>query len=163
MKRNLAYLYYVVMHKYYIIVAGRKLGLPIWQLLAHDWSKFTPTEWPHYARTFYDENGKSQYKPDHQYQIAWFMHRHRHPHHWQFWVEVTNDNIRDGFYISIPVAMTDRYILEMVADWAASSKIKTGSWDVWSWALENIPNMRIHHETLAKVWATITKLREELK
>ena len=45
MKAHLRYLGYVLRHKWFVLVAGLKVGAPLWRLLIHDWSKFTAAEW----------------------------------------------------------------------------------------------------------------------
>ena len=39
----------VLIHKWYVFLAGQLTGVPLWQLIIHDWSKFTPTELFGYA------------------------------------------------------------------------------------------------------------------
>ena len=40
---HLRYLSYVLRHKWYVLWAGLWLGVPLWRLLIHDWSKFSRT------------------------------------------------------------------------------------------------------------------------
>lgn len=47
------YLKYVVRHKWYVFLACRQLGVPLWQSIIHDWTKFLPREWFPYVRYFY--------------------------------------------------------------------------------------------------------------
>ena len=153
MKRFLAYLYYVIVHKFYVFKAGKMLGLSTCQLLLHDLSKFRPDEWGPYSRTFYDENGKSKFFEDPQFKLAWFHHKHRNLHHWQYWL------IGNGAY---PHIMPLNYVKEMVADWAGAGKAKTGNWDLWKWAQENTPMMEFHPDTETEVWKQINILRARL-
>jgi hypothetical protein len=53
MRKHWLYLKYVVRHKWFVFVAGLRVGAPLWRLLIHDWSKFLPSEWRAYARFFY--------------------------------------------------------------------------------------------------------------
>lgn len=53
MMPHLRYLWYVLRHKWYVFQAGRVLKVPVWQLLMHDLSKFTPAEWFPYVAYFY--------------------------------------------------------------------------------------------------------------
>lgn len=53
MKRHLQYLWYVLRHKWFVFLGGLKTGAPIWRLLIHDWSKFSPQEWRGYVDNFY--------------------------------------------------------------------------------------------------------------
>ena len=45
LKPHLRYLGYVVRHKWFVFRAGLRTGAPLWRLVIHDWSKFTPAEW----------------------------------------------------------------------------------------------------------------------
>jgi hypothetical protein len=42
-----------VRHKWFVLLAGLKTGAPLWRLIIHDWSKFTPAERGPYVRPFY--------------------------------------------------------------------------------------------------------------
>jgi len=54
MNAHLKYLSYVVRHKWFVFLAGLRVGgIPLWRLLIHDWSKFTPAEWRPYVQSFY--------------------------------------------------------------------------------------------------------------
>lgn len=44
MKPHIQYLWYVIRHKFFVFQAGLRLGVPLWQLLIHDLSKFSPAE-----------------------------------------------------------------------------------------------------------------------
>lgn len=52
---HLEYLRYVLRHKWFVFLACRKLKVPLWQSIVHDWSKLTPCEWLPYVRKFYGE------------------------------------------------------------------------------------------------------------
>lgn len=43
---TLKYMSLTMVHKWYVFLAGLKTGAPIWRLIIHDWSKFTPAEAP---------------------------------------------------------------------------------------------------------------------
>lgn len=51
-KANWNYLKYVVRHKWFVFWACRALGVPLWQSIVHDWTKFLPSEWFPYVRYF---------------------------------------------------------------------------------------------------------------
>ena len=91
MRRHLMYLRYVARHKRFVLEAGRRLGVPLWQLLIHDWTKFLPREWRPYAECFYAPDGSSQYKPSPAFAQAWNFHQKLNPHHWQFWLLTWDD------------------------------------------------------------------------
>jgi hypothetical protein len=98
MGRHWQYLKYVLRHKWFVFVAGCRLGIP-WLALLHDNSKFFPDEWRWYARHFYAPDGSKQTwqgkdgfyvdpKNDTKFDRAWLKHIKRNKHHPQHWVRV---------------------------------------------------------------------------
>lgn len=102
MRAHWLYLKYVARHKWYVLLAGRKTGAPLWRLLIHDASKFLPCEWFPYVRKFYGsppslnpaywspqarEDDAALWKAAVQIEFdrAWLHHQHANPHHWQHW------------------------------------------------------------------------------
>ncbi len=152
--RHRTYFQYVKRHRGAVYRAGLDL-MPILtspferarfrlRLLIHDWSKFLPSEWLPYARTFYNPDGsKADYAETPEFTKAWMLHQHRHPHHWQ-WHIITADNrplrhtnlmiwdvgrvskvMPDAIY-GVPLGVRNIFtqepmkrldILEMLADW----------------------------------------------
>jgi hypothetical protein len=53
LKAHLRYAGYLLRHKWYVFLACRRLGVPLWQALVHDWTKLLPSEWFPYVRFFY--------------------------------------------------------------------------------------------------------------
>lgn len=86
MRRYWQYFKYVMRHKLFVFRAGRKLHVPLFTLVFHDWDKFLPDEWFPYARTFYKPNGEKQYDAGYEFAHAWMLHQHRNKHHWQYWL-----------------------------------------------------------------------------
>src|SRR5438445_12020655 len=96
------YLKYLVRHKWFVFVAGLRIGgIPFWRLVIHDWSKFLPCEWFPYARSFYGGpwptlqeasvqcpgySGPTKQSVRLDFDRAWLHHQHFNPHHWQHWV-----------------------------------------------------------------------------
>lgn len=89
MKRHLAYLKYVLRHKWFVFLACLEYRVPLWIAISHDWDKFLPDEWFPYARCFYKPNGEKQYNESVEFSRAWMLHQHRNKHHWQYWLFVT--------------------------------------------------------------------------
>jgi len=141
------YLKYVLKHKWYVIVFGLKLRVPLWNLLIHDWSKFTPTEWSAYVWSFY---GPYEYKDRpkwlvEQFDRAWLHHQHYNPHHWQYWVlREDSGNIK---CIKIP----EKYVREMVADWHSAGYCITGRNNTIGWYNDNKDKIKLHEITRAFV------------
>ena len=143
------YLLLTIKHKVFVFMAGLKVGAPILRLIIHDWTKFTPSEAPHYGRQFFgdksDELGFSR---------AWLHHQNSNPHHWEYWVPRTGHSRGDGAD-NIPLPMPEWAIREMIADWMGAGKAYDGRWPPkdWPWLSDNWPNIanRVHPETKQKV------------
>lgn len=141
MKKHWKYLKYLLRHKYFVFVAGRRIGgISLWRLLIHDWTKFLPVEWFAYVEMFYGEARRlKKEEPDdfkywnavEPYQVAfdnaWLHHQHWNKHHWQHWVLRNDDG--DMKLLKIP----QKYLREMVADWCGAGRGITGNWEVWKW------------------------------
>jgi hypothetical protein len=144
---------YVLRHKWFVLLAGLPLRVPLRQLIVHDWSKFTPLEWFGYARFFYGPHaGAARGPQDVQapadvraaFDRAWLAHLHRNPHHWQYWVL----RLDDGGERCLP--MPDRYRREMLADWRGAGRA-LGFTDTPAWYLRNREHIALHPETRAWV------------
>jgi hypothetical protein len=151
-KRHISYLKYVLIHKWFVFIAGLKTSAPLWRLLVHDWQKFLPCEWFTYAYTFYDKCGRKRFLKNPKFDFAWNHHQKACKHHWQYWVL-----IRDGgnlTYLDIP----ESYVREMVADWMGAGRAITGKWDIHKWYDQNKNNILLSDNTrkfVEKILATI--------
>lgn len=131
------YAVYMLRHKLYVYQAGRRLGLPRWQLWAHDWQKFTPAEWGPYMRRFHGLRDPEDFNP------AWLHHqRAGGKHHWEYWLVLRPDGTL------CPVRMPDRYRREMLADWCGAAKAQ-GNPDVPGWYLKHRGRLLLHPDTAA--------------
>lgn len=122
MIKHIKYLVYLLKHKWFVLIAGLKIGVPLWRLLVHDLSKFRPSEWFPYTEFFYSRSKRKSYtyNSDGQKRIitpskddklgqdsstsrkntkrikfdrAWMHHQNRNDHHWQYWLLVEDTNI----------------------------------------------------------------------
>jgi hypothetical protein len=131
---HLKYLKYVLIHKWHVFRAGWALGVPLWALIAHDWSKFLPSEWSAYVDHFYGASVDD--KTREAFDNAWNHHQKAQPHHWQYWLLITdNDNPRIR-----PLVIPARYVREMVADWIGAGRA-LGKPDAMAW----YEGARAHH------------------
>lgn len=154
------YLKYLVRHKWFVFVAGRRTGAPLWRLIIHDWSKFMPCEWCPYAEFFYgnhyDDSGpdgifpdwyqRKQSKRQNNFDRAWLHHQHLNPHHWQHWVlqeDIPSDPSGRPKILQIP----EHFAREMVADWMGAGRAITGKWDVALWYERNREHIMLHPRT----------------
>jgi len=169
MRRHWQYLKYVLRHKWFVFLAGLKLGVPLLTLIFHDWDKFLPDEWFPYARCFYKPDGSKQYEPSEAFTKAWMKHQHRNKHHWQYWLNIGNEPISNTEVIvwdngnrsiigdidkyqklkmTIREPMPDKYRREMLADWYGAGRA-LGNTDTRGWYLQNKDHMRLHPNTRA--------------
>lgn len=137
--KHFRYLKYIVRHKWFVLVAGLKIGAPLWRLIVHDLSKFFPDEWIAYANFFY-ANGKEP-----EFNVAWLYHQRRNKHHWQYWI------LREDCGNVTPIEMPKKYVLEMVADWMGAGRAITGKWEAASWFEKNGEVMLLHEVTRSEV------------
>ena len=133
MNKHLKYAWYLLQHKFWVIVYGVRLGVPCGRLICHDLSKFLPDEWGPYANHFYG-NG------DHRFELAWARHFLRNDHHWIHWQFM---HPTTGDLTALP--MPEEAAREMVADWMSVSKVKGN--DVLEWYEANKGGMNLHKET----------------
>ena len=158
MKRYLAYLSYVIRHRWFVMLECFRVGL-IWRGLVHDLSKFLPSEFFPYARFFHAKDGTKKqrrdatgyYKPDDTgdplFDRAWFQHQARNRHHWQYWVLARSDGSQYAF------AMTEADTLEMICDWHGAARAQgvqsqpDDRLSVMAWWWANRGKMRLHTVT----------------
>jgi hypothetical protein len=139
------YLKAVLRHKKFVLLAGWG-SVPLWRLLIHDWSKFTPTEWFPYARAFYGSGGGKTGKPqgDPAFDRAWLHHQKFNLHHWQYWI-MHEDS---GKVFCLPMPMI--YLAEMVADWRGANRAY-GDTPLLEWYEKTKAGRMLHPETRALV------------
>lgn len=148
---TLQYLWLTLRHKLFVFRAGLRTGAPIWRLVVHDWSKFTPAEAPHYGRQFFGAKDD----PD-GFARAWLHHVHCNPHHWEHWIPITGHGRGDSGDL-VPLPMPEWAVREMVADWLGASRAYGGSWPLtffgWAWFCDNWYSIsrRLHPDTIKRV------------
>ena len=144
----LKFLKSLLFHKWFVFLAGLKIGVSPWKLIIHDWHKFHPLEFPKYAKNFYGDytsspNDREQVSLEYAY--AWLHHENLAPHHWGHWIP------RTGKFAGKPFEMPEKYVREMVADWMGASKTYTGSWDMYEYLESSLPTFRLHSGTRLKL------------
>lgn len=148
MKAHLQYLNYVLRHKWFVFLACRRLAVPFWQSVFHDYTKFLPIEWFAYVDFFYrgeqsskSSNGKVRKASTVAFEMAWNHHQKHNPHHWQYWVLIPD--VDGGGALEMPV----NYALEMIADWDGAGRAITGKSDPAGWYSSNKEKMILHPNT----------------
>ncbi|MCA9872180.1 MAG: hypothetical protein KC441_00935 [Anaerolineales bacterium] len=141
------YLVSLLWHKWYVFLAGRQVGVPLWRLIVHDWQKFTPLEFGKYARNYHGDYTNSPNDRDAvslDYAYAWLHHENTAPHHWGYWIP------RSGKYAGQPLAMPETYVREMIADWHGAGRAYQKSWNISKWISDNGAQMEpfMHEKTI---------------
>lgn len=151
MRWTLQYLWLTLKHKVFVFRAGLLTRAPIWRLVIHDWSKFTPSEARHYGRQFFGDKGDPL-----GFSYAWLYHQRRNPHHWEFWIPVTG-HTSGGYPDLSPMPMPEWAVREMIADWMGASRAYSGKWPEsllgWEWFTKNWYGIarRMHPQTIKTV------------
>lgn len=141
------YFFLTIKHKWYVFLAGRKTGVPLWRLIKHDWSKFTLAEYPHYQRQFFGDKNCPGFP------AAWLHHQNLNDHHWEYWVP-RSGHTQDGRKRFNPIEMPWVCVREMVADWMAAGKAYQGEWpdkNRFQWLIDNQYDMNLHPITKSKI------------
>ena len=81
------YFWLTVKHRWFVLLAGLRVGCPLWRLLTHDLSKFGWSELRHYQRRFF---GKAD-RPE-QFIRCWLHHQNHNDHHWEYWIPRSGHN-----------------------------------------------------------------------
>lgn len=166
MKKHWLYFKYLMRHKYFVFVAGRKTGVSLWRLIIHDWSKFLPCEWLPYVRNFYGDynwytlvDSTLKYQPGFtgrgmaqvraEFDRAWLHHQHANPHHWQHW------NLREDSGALKLLEMPSHFAREMVADWMGAGRAITGKWEAAAWYESNRSKIKLEKGTRSFVEALL--------
>lgn len=153
------YLLSLLKHKWFVFVAGLRfryelgMGLSLWMLLIHDWSKFTPFQFYAYSHQF--QGGGCDKFP-----MAWERHYRTEPHHPEAWVmkcpSYSDGLIKDCFIV--PVRMDELDIREMIIDWMGASRTYTGSWNMQSWLDRELTKKPFSDETLKRTKEILVEL-----
>jgi hypothetical protein len=131
LKRSLLYLWVIIKHKWFFIVAARGFGLSFKDRLFHDWSKFSREEFGPY-RDFFHPEGEVTDEIKDAFDKAWEHHWLSNEHHWQVWIDYPMPLYR---------------VREMIVDWLAAGRAYTNSWDISNWVKKEVPKMSLHDKT----------------
>lgn len=173
LRSHFKYAIYVLRHKWFVFLACWRLGVPLWQAIVHDFSKFRPSEWFPYVNHFHGPQGDQNraasagkyHQPgnDEAFDRAWLRHIHRNQHHWQHYViieaPVPDTILSNGAAMAMVkiLKITDRFTREMVADWHGAGRAQ-GFPDTRCWYERNKEKMALHPQTRARVEELLNKL-----
>lgn len=134
---------YILQHKWYVLIECWKEGL-YWQGIVHDMSKFSLAEFSAYTHNFFSssiERAEKRQDIKKAFSYAWLHHQHKNKHHWNHWVV--------NQYKKEAVPMPEKYILEMVCDWRAMSRIFGDT--AQEFFKHNYTKMILHPETRMRI------------
>lgn len=160
MSEYFRYLWYIIRHKWYVMIECFKVGL-FWRGITHDLSKLWPSELFPYMNWFSDQTMLDLRKKDlkdlsdseidlfknreREFDQAWLRHQHRNDHHWQHWI-LHFDN-RTTKVLEMPLDCA----IEMMCDWIGAGMAITGKREAWEWYQKNKDRMTLHPLTRALV------------
>lgn len=114
----------IAKHKVIVMYNCFRAGI-IWRGLAHDNSKFGPTEFFSSAKYFQGTRSPIDAEKEIKgYSLAWQHHKGHNPHHWEYWI----DNVGD--YKNTPCKIPYNYVVEMICDWIGAGKVYSA--DKWN-------------------------------
>lgn len=122
----------------------------------HDASKREPDEYRPYDAYFYGNNRSAKVVED--FNIAWLMHIHRNPHHWQHWILHKDDPNEKTECIRMP----DVFIIEMVCDWWSFSWNKGNLFEIFTWYENRKNHIMLHDESRDKLEKVLLRMEEKL-
>ena len=125
-------------------------------IFAHDQSKVESDEYEAYDAYFYGRN--RSYAVVEAYRMAWLIHIHRNPHHWQYWVLI-NDDPEEG---EIILEMPYHYIIEMICDWWSFSWSKDNLTEIFGWYEEHKSHMKLHPNKKRRIEDILNRIRNKL-
>lgn len=143
------YIWVTIRHKWFVLLASFKVGLPFWRAITHDLSKFMPVELlPYNNYKFGDKSNQTGFAK------ALLHHWNFNSHHYQYWEDRYDhsEHYREIFKQSGIVQngvfmMPETCVKEMIADWMGAGKANTGAWDMTGWLSKNLSKMRFHPQT----------------
>lgn len=136
----------ITYHKYLVAAHASKCGI-LFQGLVHDMSKYSPTEFIAGAKYYKGTKSPNEAeRADKGYSLAWMHHKGRNRHHFEYWSDY-NPKTKEISAVKMPV----KYVVEMLCDRVAASKVYQGDNYTNSHPLEYFLNgkarRKIHPET----------------
>ena len=114
-KNAWAHLRKIQTHRKWVRYYCKALGIPM-QGWLHDLSKYSPVEFFESVKYYCgDRSPIDKCKEINGYSMAWFHHRGRNKHHYEYWC----DNFDKGCTANL---MPKKYFLELVADYLGAGK-----------------------------------------
>ncbi|MDD3414164.1 MAG: DUF5662 family protein [Lachnospiraceae bacterium] len=114
----------ITYHKFLVMQGCFGVGL-YKQGLLHDLSKYSLSEFIVGAKYYQgDQSPNNMERRDKGYSSAWLHHKGRNKHHYEYWVDYSTKAVRGKV---VPVEMPVKYVVEMMMDRIAASKVYNGN------------------------------------
>ena len=124
-----------------------------WYIDFHDDSKTIPDEYAAYDAYLFGEQTKEVVT---QFKRMRLEHRHRNPHHWQYWVLMNDEGTTECIDMEYP------YIIEMICDWWAYSWEKDDLFLIFDWYACNKKTIKMSKKTRKTVEDILDKLEAKI-
>lgn len=159
MKNFFGHLRTITHHRRLVRQGCFRVGL-YWQGLAHDLSKFSPTEFRVGVRYYQGTRSPNAAEREiNGYSTAWMHHKGRNKHHFEYWTDLS-----PATRTYEPIEMPPRYLAEMVMDRIAACKTYQGAAYTDASPLEYFEKSGegrdIHPQTHAQLTVLLTMLRD---
>ncbi len=146
-------------HRHMVIIHCFRAGIGF-QGLFHDLSKYSLSEFWVSARLYQGNRSPNERARElYGYSEAWLHHKGRNKHHFEYWTDLNSTTKR---YESVPVP--DRYIIEMVCDRMAASKVYKGKSYTDASPIDYLSSgndrLNMHEDTYKKLSYLLTYLKE---
>lgn len=150
----------ITKHKFLVMGGCFRIGL-IWQGLAHDLSKYSPTEFLNGAKYYQGiRSPNNAEREDKGYSEAWIHHKGRNRHHFEYWTDL---NLQTKVYEPVPIPR--KYLAEMIMDRRAACMTYQGKNYHPGSALEYFEASRdrqlMHPQTRQELGYLLTMLRDK--
>ncbi len=110
----------ITYHKYLVAKGCFRVGL-YKQGILHDMSKYSPAEFLVGARYYQGNRSPNNAEREEKgYSSAWLHHKGRNKHHYEYWIDYSLHEIAGGMQ---PAPMPEKYVVEMLMDRIAASKV----------------------------------------
>lgn len=151
----------ITRHRHTVIMYCAKAGI-FWQGLGHDLSKYTPTEFLSGVKYYQGTRSPNEAeREDIGFSSAWMHHKGRNRHHFEYWTDYDPD-VRGKIRA---VQMPYRYVVEMLCDRLAASRIYNGKnynpSEPLKYFLPAKPHRFIHPETSDCIEALLRMVAEK--
>jgi len=150
----------ITRHKLLVMGGCFRVGL-YRQGLAHDLSKYSPTEFWIGARYYQgNRSPNAAERADKGHSEAWIHHKGRNPHHYEYWTDMSRET---GRYEAVPVPR--KYLVEMVMDRRAACMVYEGknysAASPLNYLNRSHERTLMHPKTLRELTYILTMLRDE--